>query len=324
MPPRMSLLNVQPRLRPSSTSLPSFLLPFLHQQTRPATILSSLSDTKGAYNKRIRRGRGPSSGKGKTSGRGHKGQKQHGKVPAGFTGGQTKELVVHGKSGFKNLYKKSSPCRTQPTKLITYFSRHAEDMSPVNLDKIQDWINQKRIDPTQPITVKELARTRAVHGVKDGIKLLARGADKLTSPINIVVSRASSGAIAAIEALGGSVTTRYYTKYAIHRIRQGKTAPFVSLKWDPEALKNPALNKVGMGSDPFERVKGMGFQYRLPDPTSRKDIEYYRDPAKRGYLAHTIGEGETPSLFHKLPRTDTDLKKAPSKKKREATENRLW
>ncbi len=197
-------------------------------------------------------------------------------------------------------------------------------MSPINLDKIQDWINQKRIDPDQPITVKELARTRAVHGVKDGIKLLARGASALTTRINIVVSRASAGAIAAVEALGGTVTTRYYTKYAIHRIRQGKTAPFVSLKWDPEALANPALNRIGMGSDPLQRVRGMGFQYRLPDPASRKDIEYYRDPAKRGYLAHTVGEGETPSLYHRLPRTDVRVKRPVNKKKEDDGVNRLW
>jgi large subunit ribosomal protein L15 len=200
-------------------------------------------------------------------------------------------------------------------------------MSPINLDTIQSWINQSRIDPTKPITVKELAQSRAVHGVKDGIKLLARGAQALTTPINIVVSRASAAAIAAVEALGGSVTTRFYTKYAIHRIRQGKTAPFVSLKWDPEAIGNPALNKVGMGSDPVQRVKGMGFQYRLPDPTSRKDLEYYRDPAKRGYLAHTVGEGETPSLYHRLPRTEEQKKKARgtgSRKTGAKGENRLW
>lgn len=83
--------------------LAPFLYPFLTQQ-RSASILSSLSDTKGAYNKRIRRGRGPSSGKGKTSGRGHKGQKQHGKVPAGFNGGQTPDWVVAGSRGFKNQY----------------------------------------------------------------------------------------------------------------------------------------------------------------------------------------------------------------------------
>ncbi|ERF71691.1 hypothetical protein EPUS_05563 [Endocarpon pusillum Z07020] len=304
MPPRLILSPLSPKPSTTLTSLSSFLLPFLHQQARPASILTSLSDTKGAYNKRIRRGRGPSSGKGKTSGRGHKGQKQHGKVPAGFTGGQTKDEVVRGPHGFKNI--------------------HAEEMSAVNLDRIQDWINQKRIDPQQPITVKELTRTRAVHGVKDGIKLLGRGANMLTTRINIVVSRASASAIAAVEALGGTVTTRYYTKYAIHRIKQGKTAPFVSLKWDPEALKNPALNRIGMGSDPVQRVKGMGFQYRLPDPTSRKDIEYYRDPAKRGYLAHTVGEGETPSLYHRLPRTDVGVKRTVTKKREDAEENRLW
>jgi len=80
------------------------------QQVRNASILSSLSDNAGAYNKRIRRGRGPASGKGKTSGRGMNGQKQHGKTPyrqnlgRHFNGGQTPEEVVHGKRGFDNQY----------------------------------------------------------------------------------------------------------------------------------------------------------------------------------------------------------------------------
>ncbi len=90
-------------------------LPCLYRTTvalharRHATILASLSDVPSAYQKRIRKGRGPSSGKGKTSGRGHKGQKQHGKVPAGFEGGQTPLHIVKGKRGFKNLYVGSSP-----------------------------------------------------------------------------------------------------------------------------------------------------------------------------------------------------------------------
>ena len=200
-------------------------------------------------------------------------------------------------------------------------------MSPINLDRIQDWINQGRIDPQQPITLKELARTRAVHGIKDGIKLLARGGPALTTPINIVVSRASQQAIAAVEALGGTVTTRFYTPYAIRRIRQGKTDPFVSLKWDPEALANPALQRIGMGSDPLERVRGMGFQYRLPDPTSRKELEYYRNPAKRGYLSHTVPEGEGPSLYFKSP-VLTSLRKDISKQKlaqkQAISDNKLW
>lgn len=65
--------------------------------------------------------------------------------------------------------------------------------------------------------------------------------------------------------------------------------------------------------------------YRLPDPTSRKDIEYYRDPAKRGYLSHMVQEGEGPSLFFKAP----GVKKLGvlSKKKgadKGTESNRMW
>lgn len=193
-------------------------------------------------------------------------------------------------------------------------------MTPVNLDRIQDWINQGRIDPAKPITLKELCATRAIHGIKGGVKLLGRGSTLLTSPINIVVSRASTSAINAIEALGGTVTTRYYTEFAIRRIRQGKIDPYVSMKWEPSALPLP----VGMGSDPVQRVKGNGFQYRLPDPTSRKDLEYYRDPAKRGYLSHTLKEGESPSLFFKPPVSEALRKEKVGAAKKAKSENRLW
>ena len=105
MTPRFRLLGRPVCIHPQSSSqiLAPFLYPFVTQQ-RSASILSSLSDLPGAYNKRIRRGRGPASGKGKTSGRGHKGQGQHGKVPAGFNGGQTPDEVVAGKRGFENQY----------------------------------------------------------------------------------------------------------------------------------------------------------------------------------------------------------------------------
>jgi large subunit ribosomal protein L15 len=99
MPPRLNLETFNVATVAPRALTTAFLLPFLQQQTRSASIISSLSDVPSAYNKRIRRGRGPSSGKGKTSGRGHKGQKQHGKVPYGFQGGQTVEEVVKGKGG---------------------------------------------------------------------------------------------------------------------------------------------------------------------------------------------------------------------------------
>jgi large subunit ribosomal protein L15 len=163
MPPRLSLARscLACSSIPSSAPISTPLVPLLSlltasrsQTVRHASILSRLSDNAGAYNKRIRRGRGPSSGKGKTSGRGHKGQKQHGKVPAGFNGGQTPLEVVHGKRGFENQF--------------------SLEMSVLNVDKIQQWIDQGRLDPSQPITVKELCRSRCLHGVKDGVKLLAR------------------------------------------------------------------------------------------------------------------------------------------------------
>lgn len=106
MTPRLMGLPKQLRqfvaLPLQQTSPLVFLAPQF-QQTRNASILSSLNNSD-AYNKRIRRGRGPASGKGKTSGRGHKGQKQHGKVPAGFAGGQTPDIIVHGERGNHDLY----------------------------------------------------------------------------------------------------------------------------------------------------------------------------------------------------------------------------
>ena len=77
---------------------------YQQQQRRSVSILSSLSDNPAAYNKKIRRGRGPSSGKGKTSGRGQKGTKARGSVRPGFEGGQTPLAIVKGKRGFVNQY----------------------------------------------------------------------------------------------------------------------------------------------------------------------------------------------------------------------------
>ncbi len=71
-------------------------------QTRHASILGSLANNKGAVKEKKRVGRGPSSGHGKTAGRGHKGQRQHGKVNPWFQGGQTPLIVKKGRKGFDN------------------------------------------------------------------------------------------------------------------------------------------------------------------------------------------------------------------------------
>ncbi|KKY19388.1 putative 50s ribosomal subunit protein l15 [Phaeomoniella chlamydospora] len=216
-------------------------------------------------------------------------------------------------------------CRQASTVDKHQTTSHAEELSKVNLDRIQDWINQGRLDPSKPITLYELVKSNAIHGIKDGVKLLARGATVLSTPINIVVSRASQFAISAVEKLGGTVVTRYYTKHSIRRILQRKTDPFVSLRWDSENLPIPQQPLApGMGSDPTRKIKGNGFQYRLPDPTSRKDLEYYRDPAKRGYLSHTIKEGDSPSLFFRNPNAKVGTEKKQKKGGKKITDERLW
>jgi large subunit ribosomal protein L15 len=153
MPPRLQILRLA---RPAlSSSRPA--AQFAQQQQRSASILSSLSDNSGAYSKRIKRGRGPASGKGKTAGRGQKGQHAHGKVPAGFEGGQTPQWITNPERG-RGKY--------NPFKV---------EMSPINLDRIQSWIDQGRLDPSKPITMKELNKSRCLHGVKrHGVKLLAK------------------------------------------------------------------------------------------------------------------------------------------------------
>src|SRR5687768_962878 len=96
-------------------------------------------------------------------------------------------------------------------------------MSEVNLDRIQEWIDQGRLDPTQRITPKELIESRIIGSVKDGVKILSRGASTLKQPIDVLVSRCSAGAISAIEAAGGKVVTRYYTKQSIQRLLTGES-----------------------------------------------------------------------------------------------------
>ncbi|KAI0103124.1 hypothetical protein F4776DRAFT_658108 [Hypoxylon sp. NC0597] len=293
IPPRLTAQCCRASIEQSSPSSLVGLFGALSIQTRSASILANLSDNPGAYHKRIRLGRGPSSGKGKTSGRGHKGQKQHGKVKPWFQGGQTPLIVQRGRLGFENL--------------------RAPVMSEVNLDKLQDWIDAGRIDVTKQITPKELIQSNLVGSIKDGIKLLARGADSLKQPIDIVVSRASASAIDAVEKAGGKITTRYYTKQAIKRLVEGKS--FHTEKPLPTGSEHvePVL----------EEVRKKGFSYRLPDPTSRWDIEYYRDPAHRGYLSHSLQPGESPSLFFRVP--PAQLSRTQKKQKgAKQEESKLW
>lgn len=113
----------------------------------------------------------------------------------------------------------------------------------------------------------------------------------MRTPINILVSRASASAIEAVEAAGGKILTRYYTKDSIRRLLKGESiSTDVPLPVGAEFVEGV-----------LEQARKGPHYYRLPDPTSRWDIEYYRDPAHRGYLSHTLKPGESPSLYFKVP-----------------------
>lgn len=188
-------------------------------------------------------------------------------------------------------------------------------MSEVNLEKLQEWIDAGRLDPTKPITPKELIQSNLVGigSIKDGIKLLGRGAGTLKHPLDIMVSRASATAIAAVESAGGKIVTRYYTKQAIKRLVEGKSVnTALPLPTGAEHVE-PVL----------ETVRQKGFFYRLPDPTSRWEIEYYRDPAHRGYMSHMLQPGESPSLYFKVPPAQI-AKDVQKKKKAKQEDVKLW
>eukprot|EP00980_Cylindrotheca_fusiformis_P024715 scaffold12328_cov86-Cylindrotheca_fusiformis.AAC.1 len=144
-----------------------------------------LQDNPGAVKKKRRIGRGIGSSKGKTAGRGHKGQKARagGSIPLGFEGGQTKLYKLLPKRGFTN-------------------QRHKTDMLPINIGTIQDYIDMGRLDINKVLTMKDLCEAGicTASSIKHGIKLLGKGHERLKTPIRLEISRASHEAIQAMEA----------------------------------------------------------------------------------------------------------------------------
>jgi large subunit ribosomal protein L15 len=147
--------------------------------------LNEIRDNAGARKNRMRVGRGIGSGKGKTAGRGVKGQTSRtGVAIKGFEGGQMPLHRRLPKRGFVNIF--------------------AKDYSVANLGKIQQAIESGKLDAGQPITGENLVAAGVAQNSRDGVRLLGKGA--LTTKASFVVAGASASAIAAVEALGGTVT----------------------------------------------------------------------------------------------------------------------
>ena len=146
--------------------------------------LNQITDNPGARKRRMRIGRGIGSGKGKTGGRGVKGQKARTGVRIkGFEGGQMPLHRRLPKRGFN-----------KPNQLV---------FEVVNLGGLQKAIEAGKLDAAQPIDTAALKAAGLVHGNRDGVRLLGKG--ELKAAVTIEVAGASKPAAEAVAKLGGKV-----------------------------------------------------------------------------------------------------------------------
>ena len=146
--------------------------------------LSDIADNAGARKKRMRVGRGIGSGKGKTGGRGGKGQTARSGVRIkGFEGGQMPMHRRLPKRGFNNIFR------------VEY--------NEINIGKVQAAIDAGTIDAKSTVTAETLVKAGVLRRAKAGVRLLGTG--EIKAKVNFEVAGASKSAIAAVEKAGGSV-----------------------------------------------------------------------------------------------------------------------
>lgn len=155
--------------------------------------LNELSDNSGARKNRMRVGRGIGSGKGKTAGRGVKGQKSRSGVAIkGFEGGQMPIHMRLPKRGFN-----------KPNRL-----KFAE----INIGRLQQAVDAGKLDAKTTVTAEVLVEAGVIRRVLDGVRVLGKG--EIKAGLTMEVAGASTGAIAAIEKAGGKVTVTTPAKKA--------------------------------------------------------------------------------------------------------------
>jgi large subunit ribosomal protein L15 len=176
--------------------------------------LNELRDNAGARKSKMRVGRGIGSGKGKTGGRGVKGQKsREGVSIAGFEGGQMPLHMRLPKRGFNNIF--------------------AKDYAEVNLGAIQKALDAGKLDAKATLDHSALKAAGLARGGKDGVRLLGKG--EFSAKLNFSVAGASKGAIEAVEKAGGKVDVIHVVpaaekaaakKGVMYKERQAKKAAF--------------------------------------------------------------------------------------------------
>lgn len=184
--------------------------------------LNQITDNAGARTNRKRVGRGIASGTGKTCGRGEKGQKSRtGVAIKGFEGGQMPLYQRLPKRGFVNIF--------------------AKDLNEVNLGRLQQAVDAKKLDPKKPVTEQALVDAGITRRLLDGTRILAKGEIKVK--LELHVSGASKSAVAAIEKAGGKITI-VEAKPTAEKKSLAEKAPTKKVESKEPAEKKPAPKKA--------------------------------------------------------------------------------
>ena len=165
--------------------------------------LNELAGRPGSHKRSKRLGRGIGSGKGKTSGKGVKGQKARSGIAIhGFEGGQMPLHMRMPKRGFNNIF--------------------ARAFSIVNLGDVQKALDTGKLKAGEPVTHETLNAAGLTSKAKDGVRLLARG--ELKTNLSFEVAHASESAVEAVRKAGGSVKVLGVKQKAVNKGREGKPA----------------------------------------------------------------------------------------------------
>jgi len=149
------------------------------------TKLNEIRDNEGAHKGRMRVGRGPGSGKGKTAGRGVKGQKSRTGVSLlGFEGGQMPLYMRMPKRGFNAI--------------------NSTKLAEVNLYRLQKAVDEGKLDPSKPVTAETLIAAGLIRRELDGVRILGEG--ELKAKLTITAHSATQKARDGVAAAGGQIT----------------------------------------------------------------------------------------------------------------------
>jgi len=230
-------------------------------------VLGNLKPNPGSNKPAVRLGRGRGR-KGRTCGRGHGGQGHRGSVHAWFEGGQ-------------------SPIQKRVPKVIIKKPR-APPLTPLNLDKLQHWIDQGRIDPAKVITIRDMWLAKLIPTPKRGVVLTERNHRHFSAKVSIEATMSSEIAADTILKRGGKLRLMYFT-------RLGLRVHMKPWRWAMRRMPLPkfARPKPKMAEFYHEKDEAGVFCRNIHKP---EDVRYYR-PA----IAKLVDNIVWPDMLEPVP-----------------------